>query len=301
MDREKEIYKVTLLGSAVNVLLTVFKFVAAVLGSSAAMMADAVHSLSDLITDVVILVMVRISSRPADKKHPYGYGKFETMATTVVGLVLIVVGGVLMADGVEKIVGVIRGEALETPGQIALWAALVSIVAKEAVYHITARVGRQVNSDVVMANAWHHRTDSLSSIGTGLGIGCALLMGDEWVIMDPIAAVVVSIFIIVAAAKLLKKALEELLERSLPDEDARVIRRAVAEDPAMSGLHNLRTRRIGNRVSIEMHLRMPGDMTLAESHRHSMDLEKRLRKHFGRNTLINIHIEPVKVNGTYAV
>lgn len=299
MNREKEIYRVTLLGSAVNVLLTVFKFVAAIAGTSAAMMADAVHSLSDLITDFIVLVFVRISSKPADRDHHYGHGKYETLATTIVGLILLVIGATLLAGGVEKIVRAINGEVLPVPGTIALWAALVSIVAKELVYQITIRVGKRVQSDVVIANAWHHRTDSFSSIGTGLGIGGALLLGEKWAVLDPIAAVVVSVFIVAAAAKLLKAALAELLEKSLPEEDEEAIRRAVEEDPAMSEVHNLRTRRIGSRVSIEMHLRMPGEMSLDESHRHSMSLEQRLRAHFGPDTLVNIHIEPLKVNGEY--
>lgn len=294
MNREKRIYRVILLGSAVNLLLTAFKFVAGIFGHSAAMMADAVHSLSDLLTDFIVLLFVRISSRPADRNHHYGHGKYETLATTIVGLCLLVVGAMLLSDGVEKIVGVYRGEALEVPGHIALWAALVSIVAKEAIYWVTIRVGREVNSDAVIANAWHHRTDSFSSIGTGLGIGGALLMGEKWAILDPIAAVMVSIFIVVAAAKLLKQAIDQLLERSLPEEDLKRIEAIVSENDAFSHMHKLRTRRIGSRACISMHLRMPGDTSLSEAHRHSDEIEKQLRAAFGEDTIISIHVEPLK-------
>lgn len=298
-SREKEIYRVTIVGSIVNVLLTVLKFFAGVLGASAAMIADAVHSLSDLLTDFVVLLFVKLSSRPADTDHPYGHGKYETLATTIVAIALIAAGGVLMAGGIEKIVAVVHGEQLVIPGRIALWAALISIAAKEAVYWATIIVAKRVDSTVLRANAWHHRTDALSSIATALGIGGALLLGGRWAILDPIAAVLVSIFIIIAAAKMLGEAVQDLLEKSLPPEIEQQIREIVQTDSDMSEMHHLRTRRVGNVYSIEMHLRMHGNVSLYEAHRHSMLLEQRLRERFGDGTLITIHIEPLKVNGVY--
>lgn len=298
-SREKEIYRVTIVGSIVNVLLTVLKFFAGVLGASAAMIADAVHSLSDLLTDFVVLLFVKLSSRPADTDHPYGHGKYETLATTIVAIALIAAGGVLMAGGIEKIVAAVHGEQLVIPGRIALWAALISIAAKEAVYWATVVVAKRVDSTVLRANAWHHRTDALSSIATALGIGGALLLGGRWAILDPIAAVLVSIFIIIAAAKMLSEAVQDLLEKSLPPEIEQQIREIVQTDSDMSEMHHLRTRRVGNVYSIEMHLRMHGNVSLYEAHRHSMLLEQRLRERFGDGTLITIHIEPLKVNGVY--
>lgn len=299
MNREKEIYRITLWGSVVNILLTALKFAAGILGASAAMMADAVHSLSDLLTDFVVLLFVRISSRPADSNHPYGHGKYETLATTIVALALMVAGGVLLAEGVEKIVAAINGEVLSMPGRIALWAALISIAAKEGIYRVTARVARRVDSKALEANAWHHRTDALSSVATAAGIGGALLFGGKWAILDPIAAVMVSIFILVAAGKLIHEAIQELLEKRLPEEVEEEIRSIVAEDQEMSELHKLRTRRVGKVYSIDMHLRMSGDVSLYEAHRHSMLLEERLRKRFGQDTLVSIHLEPLKVDGEY--
>ena len=298
-SREKEIYRVTIVGSIVNVLLTVLKFFAGVLGASAAMIADAVHSLSDLLTDFVVLLFVKLSSRPADTDHPYGHGKYETLATTIVAIALIAAGGVLMAGGIGKIVAAVHGEQLVIPGRIALWAALISIAAKEAVYWATIIVAKRVDSTVLRANAWHHRTDALSSIATALGIGGALLLGGRWAILDPIAAVLVSIFIIIAAAKMLGEAVQDLLEKSLPPEIEQQIREIVQTDSDMSEMHHLRTRRVGNVYSIEMHLRMHGNVSLYEAHRHSMLLEQRLRERFGDGTLITIHIEPLKVNGVY--
>ena len=299
MTREKEIYRITLWGSIVNIVLTGLKFAAGILGASAAMIADAVHSLSDLLTDFVVLLFVKISSRPADSDHPYGHGKYETLATTIVAIALLAAGGVLLAQGIEKIIGAVRGEALPVPGRIALWAALISIAAKEGIYQLTARVGRRVQSSALEANAWHHRTDALSSVATAIGIGGALLFGGKWAILDPIAAVLVSVFILIAAGKLLHEAIQDLMEKRLPEEIEEEIREIVAADSEMSEMHKLRTRRVGNVYSIEMHLRMHGNISLYEAHRHSMLLEQRLRERFGQETLVSIHLEPLKVNGEY--
>ena len=292
--REKEIVRITLWGSVVNVTLTALKFAAGILGCSAAMIADAVHSLSDLLTDFVVLLFVRISSRPADSDHPYGHGKYETLATAIVAVALLAAGGVLAAEGVQKILSAIHGEELVMPGRIALWAALISIAAKEIIYLLTIRVSRRVQSSALEANAWHHRTDALSSVATSIGIGGALLFGGKWAILDPIAAVLVSIFILVAAARLLHEAMQDLLEKRLPEEVENEIRAMVAADSEMSEMHKLRTRRVGNVYSIEMHLRMDGNMPLAEAHRHSAMLEQRLRERFGQQTMITIHMEPLK-------
>lgn len=299
MTREKEIVRITLWGSVVNVALTLLKFAAGIIGCSAAMIADAVHSLSDLLTDFVVLVFVKISSRPADSQHPYGHGKYETLATAIVAIALLAAGGVLAAEGVQKIMGVIHGEPLAMPGRIALWAALISIAAKELIYQHTVHVARRVDSQALEANAWHHRTDALSSVATAIGIGGALLFGGTWAVLDPIAAVLVSIFIIIAACKLLHGSIQELLEQRLPEEVEQQIREIVETDHDMTEMHNLRTRRVGNVYSIEMHLRMHGDVSLYEAHRHSMVLEQKLRERFGEKTMVTIHLEPLKENGVY--
>lgn len=297
--RKASIFRVTIFGGLINTLLVVLKFLAGIFGHSAAMLADAVHSLSDFLTDIIVLLFVRLSDRPADDDHDYGHGKYETLATIIVGLSLLVIGAVLAAGGVEDIVRFCRGEALQAPEQIALWAALASIVLKELTYQITVRVGRSVDSQAVVANAWHHRSDALSSVGTALGIAGAIWLGPRFVVLDPLAAVVVSIFIIVAAVKVCKPALDELLEHSLPEPVIREIEAIVAEDEAVSELHHLRTRRIGGQVAIEMHLRMPGHCSLYEAHRHSMLLEQRLKERFGARTHVGIHVEPIKHDGEY--
>ena len=201
--RERKIYRVTLMGSAINVVLLVLKFVAGILGNSAAMIADAVHSLSDFLTDIIVMVFVHIGNKPEDKDHDYGHGKYETLASAIIGMALLMVGVMICYDGVVKTYHAIQGIALPKPGWIALIAALASIVLKEWAYQFTAAVGKKVGSQAVVANAWHHRSDALSSIGTALGIGGAILLGAKWTVLDPIAAIIVSFFIIGASLRLL--------------------------------------------------------------------------------------------------
>ncbi|MCI6324292.1 MAG: cation diffusion facilitator family transporter [Bacteroidales bacterium] len=297
--RVQRITRITVFGTIVNTLLLTFKFLAGILGGSAAMLADAVHSLSDFLTDIVVLVFVKISNRPADRKHSYGYGKYETLATLCIGIALLAVGIGIAVDGVEKIIQVWNGETLAQPGWIAFWAAIASIVLKELTYWLTIRVAKQVDSEALRANAWHHRSDALSSIGTGLGIGGAILLGQKWTILDPIAALIVSVFIVLTALRLTYGALGEFLEQSLPEENENEIRSIVAADKELSELHHLCTRRLGNRVAIEMHLRMPGNTPLTIAHRHASAIEQQLKQRFGDQTHINIHLEPTKVNGKY--
>lgn len=299
ISREKKIYRVTLMGSLVNAVLMLFKFVAGVLGNSAAMIADAVHSLSDFLTDIVVLLFVRISVKPEDKNHNYGHGKFETLATAIIGLALLTVGVMLCYDGGLKIYKAINGIPVPRPGFIAFVAAIVSIALKEWTYRFTVKAGKDVCSQAMIANAWHHRSDALSSVGTAIGVGGAMFFGAKWAVLDPIAACVVSILIMTTAFKLLKQALDELLERSLPDEVEEEIMQIVEQEPNVSNIHHLRTRRIGSNISITMHLRLPGDITLYEAHEHATHIERKLREHFGRDTYIGIHIEPTKVDGKY--
>ena len=297
--RVQRITRITVFGTIINTLLLAFKFLAGILGGSAAMLADAVHSLSDFLTDIVVLVFVKISNRPADRKHSYGYGKYETRATLCIGIALLAVGIGIAVDGVEKIIQVCNGETLAQPGWIAFWAAIASIALKELTYWLTIRVAKQVDSEALRANAWHHRSDALSSIGTGLGIGGAILLGQKWTILDPIAALVVSVFIVLTALRLTYGAIGEFLEQSLPEENENEIRAIVAADKELSELHHLCTRRLGNRVAIEMHLRMPGNTPLTIAHKHASAIEQQLKQRFGDQTHINIHLEPTKVNGKY--
>ena len=292
-QREKEIYKVTIVGALANVTLLIFKFVAGIISNSAAMIADAVHSLSDFITDVVVIVFVKISSKPQDKSHDYGHGKFETLATLIIGIALLFIGLMILYNGVSATYRCIwLGEELHRPGMIAFWAAIFSIILKEAVYQYTVFKGKNLNSQAVIANAWHHRSDAFSSIGTAVGIGGAIFLGDNWVVLDPIAAIVVSVFIINVSLKIIIKSINELLEKSLPDEIENEIIKVAESFDMVKDVHDLRTRRIGNNIAIEMHLLMDGNLSLQCTHNTTELIESELRKKYGEHTHIAIHVEP---------
>jgi cation diffusion facilitator family transporter len=299
MDRQKETYRVTIAGSIINILLLAFKFAAGILGHSAAMIADAIHSLTDFVTDAIVLVFVRLGSKPTDRDHDYGHGKYETLASAIIGVSLLVVGMMICYSGVTKTYHAMCGEPLQQPGFIALAAAVASVVLKEWAYRFTVRVGRRCHSEAVVANAWHHRSDALSSVGTTVGIGGAIILGEKWAVLDPLTAIVVSFFIMKAAWSVLSKAVDELTDGSLPKETEDEIESIVSEDNEVSVVHNLCTRRIGNRIAIEMHVRMPGETSLYVAHRHATEIEQRLKQRFGADTHISIHLEPVKVNGHY--
>lgn len=294
MEREKEIFRVTIWGGIINVVLLVVKFAAGIFGHSAAMIADAVHSLTDFATDVVVLIFVHLGNKPADRDHDYGHGKYETLATAIIGTSLLAVGVLIFCSGAGKTWRVIQGEMLPSPGKVALVAAVASIVLKEWAYRFTVKVGKRCQSEAVVANAWHHRSDALSSVGTMIGIGGAILLGNRWTVLDPLASIVVSVFIVRAACQLMMESMKELTEASLSDEDEAVIMHIAASEPGVSEVHNLRTRRVGNRIAIEMHARMLGSTPLVEAHLHATAIEHRIKEHFGPDTLVSIHLEPVK-------
>ena len=294
-SREKEIYRATLIGSIVNAILIVLKFIAGTVGRSSAMVADAVHSLSDFVTDVIVLVFVKIASKPHDKSYDYGRGKFETFATMIIGFILCLAGLGLMINGIELIIHSVKGNSLPRPSSLALVIAIVSIVSKEWLYRYTIAVGKKVNSQAVVANAWHHRSDAISSIGTLIGVGGAMFLGDRWRILDPIAAVVVSLFIIKSGYDIMKPAVTDLLEASLPEEVEEEILALVKSVPGIGFVHNLRTRRIGNNIAVDLHAKMDGHLTLSTAHAMASEAENAIRKRFGEKSIINIHMEPLRL------
>ena len=296
MTRENELTQVTLLGSIGNLLLLTFKFVAGIVAGSAAMVADAVHSLSDFLTDLIVLVFVRIGAKPQDASHDYGHGKFETLATLFVALALAVAAIGIIVSGSVKIARWLQGETLETPGMLALWAALLSIVVKEILYRITLAKGKALNSPAVVANAWHHRSDALSSVGAAIGIGGAILLGQRWAVLDPLASIVVGAMLVKVAVELLKESAGELTDSSLPEETEREIEAIICSVPQISHPHNLRTRRIGNRIAIEAHVRLDGEMSLRDAHDIVTCIERKIKDRYGAATLVTIHMEPRPTN-----
>jgi len=294
MKREDEISRVTLAGSVVNLLLVGLKTVAGIAGHSAAMVSDAVHSLSDFITDIVVLVFIRVSARPQDEDHEYGHGKFETLATLFIGLALAAAAIGIVVSGAGKLARWLQGEDLPAPGTLALWAALISIVAKELLFQYTRAKGRRLESKALEANAWHHRSDALSSIGAAIGIGGAIFLGNRWTVLDPLASIVVGAMLVKVAWELLGPSFGELTDSSLPAETEREMLNIIKSIPGVEDPHNLRTRRIGNRIAAEVHIRLDGEMTLSEAHEKASEVECLLKERFGEQSHIIVHMEPVK-------
>ena len=292
MDRTAKVTFVTLDGSVLNIILTVFKIFAGVLGRSTAMIADGIHSLSDLMSDIVVIVFVKISAKGRDKDHDYGHGKFETFATLILSLMLIVVAGNLMSGGINKIRQILDGGEVSSPGMIALWAAVASIVLKEILYRYTIIQGKALNSPMMIANAWHHRSDAFSSVGSLLGIAGAIFLGDKFVILDPITGCVISIFILVMAVKMSVPAIKELLDVSLPDDVEEKIEATAKSVKGVVDLHELKTRREGPGIIMEGHLVLDSEISLKEAHDISKKVEESLRKEFGTETQISLHLEP---------
>ena len=294
MNREEQIAKVTLQGSIVNLLLVCIKAAAGFAANSAAMISDAVHSLSDFITDIVVIVFVRVSARPQDQDHDYGHGKYETIATLFIGLALAAAAIGIVVSGATKLAAWLQGESLQAPGKLALWAAIISIVVKEALYQYTKYKGKNLQSSALEANAWHHRSDALSSIGAAVGIGGAILLGNRWTVLDPLASIIIGAMLVKVAWDLLGPSFEELTDSSLPEETEAQMLEIIHSVQGISDPHNLRTRRIGNRIAAEVHIRMDGNKTLKQAHDKATEVEKLFKAKFGQQSHIIIHMEPEK-------
>ncbi|MBR5176270.1 MAG: cation transporter [Bacteroidales bacterium] len=293
-DREKKIFKVTLAGSVGNAILVVLKLVAGVVSHSSAMIADAIHSLSDFITDIIVLIFVGISARPQDRSHDYGHGKFETLASMFISLALLAAAIGIIVSGALKFTSWLNGEDLSAPGSLALWVAIMSIIIKELMFQYTARKGKELSSPALTANAWHHRSDALSSIAAAIGIGGAVIIGGRWTVLDPLASIVVGAMLVKVALKIMKPSLGELTDESLSEETEEEIMETISSFKDVSEPHNLRTRRIGNRIAIEAHIRMDGNMSLLQAHEITSEIEKKLKDRFGSQTIVTLHMEPTR-------
>ncbi len=293
MDRESQAVKVTWIGLVVNTLLTLFKYLAGFLGGSAAMIADATHSLTDLVTDIVVILGFRIVRKPADDTHDYGHGKVEALLAGLCGITLIAAGVGIFWSGTHSIWHFFTGQTIERPGLIAFVAAVVSVVSKEWLYRYTIRWGRELNSNAVIAKAWDHRSDAFSSVGTTLGIGGALFLGEKARILDPLAAVIVSFFIIRAAIPIMRECMDELLEASLCEERERELENLILSVEGVRGTHKLRTRKIGPVIAVDVHILMDETLSLVEAHEISARVERLLRESFGTGTYISLHMEPL--------
>ena len=291
-DRTHEAVRITWTGFSANLALSVGKIMAGVFGKSSAMLADGIHSLSDFFTDLIVIIFIRISAKKEDRNHHYGHGKYETLATLIISLMLMVAAGALLYEGACKTISSLSGTILPRPTCLALIAALISIGIKEWLYRITAKVGRKIKSDAVIANGWHHRSDAFSSVGTFLGISGAMFLSERWRILDPIASILVSLLILKVAFQLFKPAIEELLEKALPDNIEKEIGDIIGRVPEVRAFHNLKTRKSGNNYIIDVHIKIDPHITVVAAHDIASGVEDALTDRFGEGTRSSIHTEP---------
>ena len=285
--------RVTWVGFWVNAVLAFAKIVAGVLGRSGAMVADGVHSLSDFLTDIIVIVFVGISRRKADEHYQYGHGKYETFGVMLISMLLAVVGVMFFVDGGRKCWDAFHGGVIERPTMLALGMAVVSIGAKEVLFHYTIRWGRRINSNALVANAWHHRSDALSSAATLAGIAGAMFLGAQWRVLDPIAAMVVSVIIVVVSFKIGLPAVRELLEVSLSRGEQKRIGEAVMATPGVMGFHHLRTRSNGSTRIVDLHIKVDPDISVRAGHDIASAVERRIRElDEGGDAMVNVHVEP---------
>ncbi len=289
--RNREEKRCTLVGMTCDVCLSALKIVTGIIGHSSAILADGIHSISDTVTDGLVYAMVRLSGKGVDERYRYGRGKYETLAAFLISIILVVVALGLMTEGMKDVWAAFQGDTLERPHNIALIVGIIAVVVKESLYHYTRIKGRKTGSSALKAYAWHHRADALSTTATLLGVAGAMFLGERWRVLDPIAAIAVSVLILVLAYRLGRPAVEELLEVSLPKEEQEKIANIVNGTPGVEAFHNLRTRRNGNLRVVDIHVKVDGDLTVARAHDITRNIEQQLTTALGE-VMTNIHVEP---------
>lgn len=288
-EKEKIVRRVSVVGIGGNVVLSAFKLFAGIFGHSTAMISDAVHSLSDVFATFIAMIGVRLSERGADKEHPYGHERFECVASIILSIVLLATGLLIGYTGLKTILTPGASQNIEIPGVISLVAAIVSIVVKEAMFRYTMVNAKKIQSSAFAADAWHHRSDALSSIGALIGIGGALL---GWPILDPIASIVICLFILKVAIDIFRDAMEKMVDKACPEEYEQQLRECIMEQEKVLGIDLLRTRIFGEKVYVEAEILLDGKMTLNESHAVAEDVHAHIEKSFSNVKHIIIHVNP---------
>ncbi|ERJ12941.1 cation diffusion facilitator family transporter [Haloplasma contractile] len=291
--RHKQARRVTFIGMLINIILVFVKFIFGFFGKSQALIADAVHSLSDFLSDIVILISMRYTKKPADDDHNYGHGKFETLATVMIGLLLIIVGfSLLRENGLIIWNFLFKGATIQSPKFVALYGVFTSIILKEISFYMTIVVAKKTGNESLRANAWHHRSDSISSIAALIGIGIALIFGESFAVFDPIASLVVSLFIMKVGLDIILPGVNQLVEASLSNDELEKIKKMTDSVDGVLNFHDLRTRKIGHYIAIDVHIMVDPDLSIEEAHNIATYLEFDYKHEFGRHTLVVIHIEP---------
>ena len=284
--------RVTRIGMAVNILLVVIKLVGGILGRSAAMVADALHSLSDLATDFGALIGLRYITKPADTDHAYGHGRVETAISLLMSIAIILTGIGILKSGAHTLLNAASGVLPVKPGVIALVMGFLSIVLKEILFRYTRREARKSGSKTLEANAWHHRSDAFSSVGTVIGVGGALILGDKWTVLDPIAAVFVGVLIIKVGFDMGLVSFRELSDESLSAGIRERIEQAICSVESVEGYHHVRTRALGRYVTVEAHILVLPSITVREGHRLAHVVEDAVRQALDNAAFVTIHVEP---------
>ena len=291
-ERARKAIHITRVGVVWNVVLTLIKFAAALFGRSSALLADAIHSFTDFISDIVILAGLKIASRPQDANHHYGHGKFETLSTLILTLFLFGAAMGMLWEGGLGLFHSYKGIEIPVPEIITLWVAAASIIIKELLFQYTMRSGKNLNSKALITNAWHHRSDAFTSVAVLAGLSGAIFLGPGWRVLDPLIALGISGYIIHFAAGAFKSAIDELLDASLDKETNQNILQLAGAVPGVFHPHNLKTRKIGNNISIDMHIHVDETLSIVEAHDIATVVESRLKEAYGPDTILSIHIEP---------
>lgn len=291
-DRVKQTERITYICMVGNIVLAILKILTGIFGASAAMIADGVHSFSDLVTDIVLLVGVRLGSAPEDEKHPYGHGRFETLSALIISVVLILAAVWLFYGGVKAVYASFKGALLPAPYYISLIMAVISIIAKEAMYHYTVKVGRRINSTALISNAWHHRSDAFSSLGVFFGVAGAMFLGPKWRLLDPLTAAIVSLLIAAVGIKILKMSVSEFLDAALPKSSLDKIKEICLSVEGVQNPHDIKTRKVGYRTVIELHIDFAKETPFETVHTKMSEIEDKLKAEFGEGSIISIHPEP---------
>ena len=295
INHTREEKRCTLVGMTSDVCLSALKIATGIFGRSSAILADGIHSISDTVTDALVYAMVRLSGKGIDERYRYGRGKYETLAAFLISIILVVVAGGLMIEGAQDVWSSFHGETLERPRNIALIVGIIAVIVKESLYHYTRLKGRKTGSSALKAYAWHHRADALSTAATLLGVAGAMFLGERWRVLDPLAAIAVSVLILVLAYRWGRPAIEELLEVALPQDEQDKIAAIVNGTPGVKAFHNLRTRRNGNLRVVDMHIKVDGELSVVQSHDITRAIERQLIEALGE-VMTNIHVEPYRGN-----
>ena len=288
MEEKKAFKKLSAVGIFGNVALAAFKLLAGIFGKSGAMVSDAVHSLSDVFATFIAYIGVRLSKRKEDEEHPYGHERLECVASLALGLILAGTGIGIGYSGVRKL---IEPEALEIPTLLPLIAAVVSILVKEGMYHYTMHYAKKLDSQAFKADAWHHRSDAISSVGSFIGIGLAKL---GFPVMDPIASLLICLLILKVAYDICREAINKMLDTSVSSESVKSIRSFVEAQPGVMGVDLLHTRQFGNKIYVDLEISVRRDISLVDAHAIAEDVHRALEQQFPSIKHVMIHVNPAE-------